>query len=192
MITKSGNLSKRKPVTQETVNSYDKLLNNKTVEQKMDDLWVESATPKVLPTAKPNINTTIKPVNISEFVKGIQDSDAGKQAKLTYQNDKLREQIKQKEQEYARANNISDWNKKNQEQSRIQQELNALNSQFDANNKQIVSLSKPTLMTAEQVEQANKNAPLSQKIDKALKWDIPRTAEKVGRTALDLAMQIPV
>ena len=175
------------------VERYKNLAPKKeTTSQKMDDLWVESTAPNVLPTAKPNINTTVKPINISQFVKSVEESDVGKQAKLKYQNDKLKEEIAQKEKEYARANNIRDWSKKNQEQSRIQQELNALNSQFDANNKQIISLSKPTLMTAEQVEQANKNAPLYQKIDKALKWDIPRTAEKVGRTALDLAMQIPV
>ena len=175
------------------VERYKNLAPKKeTTEQKMNDLWVENSAPNVLPTANQNIANTFKPLNINQFAKEVKESDAGKKAELSYQNDKLREQIEQKEKEYARANNISDWNKKNQEQSRIQQELNTLNSQFDTNNQQIVSLSKPTLITAEQVEKANKNAPLSQKIDKALKWDIPRTAEKVGRTALDLAMQIPV
>ena len=160
--------------------------------KKTNNLWVESKVPNSL--EKKSINTAVKPVNISDFVKSIDNSDAGKSALLEIESEKLQKQIKQKEQEYNRANNYRDWNQKMQAQSTIQQELNELNSKLDATKTSLAGLNsaKNKLLTAEQVAENNKNAPLSQKIDKAINWDIPKTAEKVGRTALDLGANIAV
>lgn len=43
-----------------------------------------------------------------------------------------------------------------------------------------------TFYTPEQMQEINKQAPLSQKIDKAVKHDIPVALEKAGRTAVDI------
>ena len=160
--------------------------------KKTNDLWVESTAPNVL--QKQNINATVKPVNISDFVNQVKNSEAGQRATLTMESDKLTKQIQQKEKEYNQANNISDWNKKNQSKAEIGQELNNLKEKLDATKTSLAELNRPNekLLTAEQVAENNKNAPLSQKIDKAIKYDIPKTAEKVGRTALDLGANVAV
>ena len=202
MITKSGYATKKSNVTQEKVNSYRQLLNEPAQEETSTPVVQEQVKPvnirdlsvsNVLPKPKVNISAgEVKPLNIRDFVNEINNTPEGKRANLTVQTDSLKKQINTKEQEYARANNISDWNTKRQEQSRIQQELNSLREQLDSKNKDLVMLGGYNLLSGEQVEQFNKNAPLTQKIDKALKYDIPTTAKKVGRTAMDLAMQIPV
>lgn len=201
MITKSGYATKKSNVTQEKVNSYRQLLNEPAQEETSTPVAQEQVKPvnirdlsvsNVLPKPKVNISAgEVKPLNIRDFVNEINNTPEGKRANLTAQTDSLKKQINTKEQEYARANNISDWNTKRQEQSRIQQELNSLREQLDSKNKDLVMLGGYNLLSGEQVEQFNKNAPLTQKIDKALKYDIPTTAKKVGRTAMDLAMQIP-
>lgn len=202
MITKSGYATKKSNVTQEKVNSYRQLLNEPAQEETSTPSVQEQVKPvnirdlsvsSVLPKPKVNISAgEVKPLNMRNFVNEINNTPEGKRANLTAQTDSLKKQINTKEQEYARANNISDWNTKRQEQSRIQQELNSLREQLDYKNKDLVMLGGYNLLSGEQVEQFNKNAPLTQKIDKAIKYDIPTTAKKVGRTALDLAMQIPV
>lgn len=201
MITKSGYATKKSNVTQEKVNSYRQLLNEPAQEKTSTPVVQEQVKPvnirdlsvsNVLPKPKVNISAgEVKPLNMRNFVNEINNTPEAKRANLTVQTDSLKKQINTKEQEYARANNISDWNTKRQEQSRIQQELNALRKQLDSKNKDLVMLGGYNLLSGEQVEQFNKNAPLTQKIDKALKYDIPTTAKKVGRTAMDLAMQIP-
>ena len=201
MITKSGYATKKANVTQEKVNSYRQLLNEPAQEETSTPVAQEQVKPvnirdlsvsNVLPKPKVNISAgEVKPLNIRNFVNEINNTPEAKRANLTVQTDSLKKQINTKEQEYARANNISDWNTKRQEQSRIQQELNSLREQLDSKNKDLVMLGGYNLLSGEQVEQFNKNAPLTQKIDKALKYDIPTTAKKVGRTAMDLAMQIP-
>lgn len=201
MITKSGYATKKSNVTQEKVNSYRQLLNEPAQEETSTPVVQEQVKPvnirdlsvsNVLPKPKVNISAgEVKPLNIRDFVNEINNTPEGKRANLTVQTDSLKKQINTKEQEYARANNISDWNTKRQEQSRIQQELNSLREQLDSKNKDLVMLGGYNLLSGEQVKQFNKNAPLTQKIDKALKYDIPTTAKKVGRTAMDLAMQIP-
>ena len=115
----------------------------KSTTEKMDSLWVESTAPNVL--EKQNINTTVKPVNISDFVKGIENSDAGKSARLKIEADNLTKQIQQKEQEYNKANNISDWNKKLQTKTAIQQELNALNDSLTKTQDSLKKLSPSPL-----------------------------------------------
>lgn len=149
----------------------------------------EDATPK-----KQNLNIDVKPVNISSFVKSVENSNAGQSARLKMEADNLQKQIQQKEQEYAKSNNISDWNKKTQAKAEIGQELNALKEKLNTTKTSISELNRGNekLLTAEQVAENNKNAPLSQKIDKAIKYDIPKTAEKVGRTALDLGANVAV
>ena len=201
MITKSGYATKKSNVTQEKVNSYRQLLNEPAQEETSTPVVQEQVKPvnirdlsvsNVLPKPKVNISAgEVKPLNMRNFVNEINNTPEAKRANLTVQTDSLKKQINTKEQEYARANNISDWNTKRQEQSRIQQELNSLREQLDSKNKDLVMLGGYNLLSGEQVEQFNKNAPLTQKIDKALKYDIPTTAKKVGRTAMDLAMQIP-
>ena len=201
MITKSGYATKKSNVTQEKVNSYRQLLNEPAQEETSTPVVQEQVKPvnirdlsvsNVLPKPKVNISAgEVKPLNMRNFVNEINNTPEAKRANLTVQTDSLKKQINTKEQEYARANNISDWNTKRQEQSRIQQELNALRKQLDSKNKDLVMLGGYNLLSGEQVKQFNKNAPLTQKIDKALKYDIPTTAKKVGRTAMDLAMQIP-
>lgn len=201
MITKSGYANKKVNATQEKVNRYRQLLNEPAQEETSTPVVQEQVKPvnirdlsvsNVLPKPKVNISAgEVKPLNIRDFVNEINNTPEGKRANLTAQTDSLKKQINTKEQEYARANNISDWNTKRQEQSRIQQELNSLREQLDSKNKDLVMLGGYNLLSGEQVEQFNKNAPLTQKIDKALKYDIPTTAKKVGRTAMDLAMQIP-
>ena len=42
------------------------------------------------------------------------------------------------------------------------------------------------MLSKSEYDKLNKQAPLTQKIDKAIKNDIPKTVEKVGRTAADL------
>ena len=154
--------------------------------KKTDDLWVESTAPNV--SENYNLKTDFKPFNVSDFVKGVQNSDAGKRATLSAENTNIEKQIKQKEQEYAKANNISDWNKKNQAKSQLQQELNALNQQLDSNRKEMNALmpKDQKLITREMVEENFKDAPLSQKTERFLKVKLPEIAEKTGRTALDL------
>ena len=201
MITKSGYATKKSNVTQEKVNSYRQLLNEPAQEETSAPVVQEQVKPvnirdlsvsNVLPKPKVNISAgEVKPLNMRNFVNEINNTPEAKRANLTVQTDSLKKQINTKEQEYARANNISDWNTKRQEQSRIQQELNSLREQLDSKNQDLVMLGGYNLLSGEQVEQFNKNAPLTQKIDKALKYDIPTTAKKVGRTAMDLAMQIP-
>ena len=201
MITKSGYATKKANVTQEKVNSYRQLLNEPEQEATSTPVVQQQVKPvnirdlsvsNVLPKPKVNISVgEVKPLNMRNFVNEINNTPEAKRANLTVQTDSLKKQINTKEQEYARANNISDWNTKRQEQSRIQQELNSLREQLDSKNKDLVMLGGYNLLSGEQVEQFNKNAPLTQKIDKALKYDIPTTAKKVGRTAMDLAMQIP-
>ena len=201
MITKSGYATKKSNVTQEKVNSYRQLLNEPAQEETSTPVAQEQVKPvnirdlsvyNVLPKPKVNISAgEVKPLNMRNFVNEINNTPEAKRANLTVQTDSLKKQINTKEQEYARANNISDWNTKRQEQSRIQQELNSLREQLDSKNKDLVMLGGYNLLSGEQVEQFNKNAPLTQKIDKALKYDSPTTAKKVGRTAMDLAMQIP-
>ena len=201
MITKSGYATKKVNATQEKVNRYRQLLNEPAQEETSTPVAQQQVKPvnirdlsvsNVLPKPKVNISAgEVKPLNIRDFVNEINNTPEAKRANLTVQTDSLKKQINTKEQEYARANNISDWNTKRQEQSRIQQELNSLREQLDSKNKDLVMLGGYNLLSGEQVEQFNKNAPLTQKIDKALKYDIPTTAKKVGRTAMDLAMQIP-
>lgn len=202
MITKSGYATRKPNITQEKVNQYRQLLNEPAQEKTSTPVVQEQVKPvnirdlsvsNVLPKPKVNISAgEVKPLNMRNFVNEINNTPEAKRANLTVQTDSLKKQINTKEQEYARANNISDWNTKRQEQSRIQQELNSLREQLDSKNKDLVMLGGYNLLSGEQVEQFNKNAPLTQKIDKALKYDIPTTAKKVGRTAMDLAMQIPV
>ena len=55
--------------------SYYKSLptqKSSTAQQKMDNLWVESKAPNVL--QKQNINATVKPVNISDFVNQVKNT----------------------------------------------------------------------------------------------------------------------
>ena len=54
-----------------------------TTQEKMDNLWVESTAPNTL--QKQNINTTVKPLNISAFVKDVKD--AADQKKLKVEED---------------------------------------------------------------------------------------------------------
>ena len=188
MITKSGYATKKANVTQEKVNSYRQLLNEPAQEETSTPVVQEQVKPvnirdlsvyNVLPKPKVNISAgEVKPLNMRNFVNEINNTPEAKRANLTVQTDSLKKQINTKEQEYARANNISDWNTKRQEQSRIQQELNSLREQLDSKNKDLVMLGGYNLLSGEQVEQFNKNAPLTQKIDKALKYDIPTTAKK--------------
>ena len=158
----------------------------KTTTEKMDSLWVESTAPNVL--EKKNINKDFSTLNIRDFVNNVKNSPETKKAQLTAEVTNLEKQIKSKEQEYNRANNYSDWNKKTQAKTEIGQELNALKEKLNTTKTSIAELNRGNekLLTAEQVAENNKNAPLSQKIDKAIKYDIPKTAEKVGRTGMDL------
>lgn len=183
---KSSNADRYKKIAQQAS------LPKQTTTKKMDSLWVESKTPNVL--EKKNLNIDVKPVNISSFVKSVENSNAGQSARLKMEADNLQKQIQQKEQEYAKSNNISDWNKKTQAKAEIGQELNALKEKLNTTKTSIAELNRGNekLLTAEQVAENNKNAPLSQKIDKAIKYDIPKTAEKVGRTALDLGANVAV
>lgn len=162
---------------------------NSTLKRDRSFFVKEDATPK-----KQNLNMDVKPVNISDFVKSVENSNAGQSARLKMEADNLQKQIRQKEQEYAKSNNISDWNKKNQAKAEIGQELNALKEKLNTTKTSMAELNRGNekLLTAEQVAENNKNAPLSQKIDKAIKYDIPKTAEKVGRTALDLGANVAV
>ena len=206
---KSSNADRYKKIAQQAS------LPKQTTTEKMDNLWVESTAPNVLQkqnintTVKPvnisdfvndiknqntkqNVNTTVKPVNISDFVSSIQNSNAGKSAQLKIEADSLTKQIKQKEQEYNKANNISDWNKKLQTKSAIQQELNALNDSLTKTQDSLKKLSpnNDKLITGEQLEEIHKNLPLPQKIDRFVSVTLPETIEKTGRTAIDLGVNI--
>ena len=183
----NGTLMKTNNVT----SAVDNKTPRETITEKVDKLWVENEKPNVL--AKQDLNS-VKPVNIADFVKQVENSEAGKRASLSIEADKLSKQIQQKEQEYNKANNISDWNKKNQAKTEIGQELNGLKEKLNATKTTLAELNRPNdkLLTAEEIAEYNKNAPLSQKIDKAIKYDIPKTAEKIGRTVLDLGANVAV
>ena len=62
--------------------------------KKTNNLWVESKVHNSL--EKKSIDTAVKPVNISDFVKSIDNSDAGKSALLEIESEKLQKQIKLK------------------------------------------------------------------------------------------------
>jgi hypothetical protein len=172
---------------QRALNSNNKINQpTQTVTEKMDSLWVESTAPNVL--EKQNINKDFSRLNISDFVNTVKNSPEAKKAQLTAQASDIEKQIKQKEQEYNRANNYSNWDEKMKAKTNIGNELNSLRTQLNETRTQIDKIAgnaNDKLLTPEQVEEYNKNAPISQKIDKAIKQDIPRTAEKVGRTAMD-------
>ena len=130
----------------------------------------------------------VRKIKISDFA--LMAGDTGKKVRLDSEINNLEKQIQQKESDYVKANNISDWNKKNQTKSELQKELNTLRQNLDTNKQARDSLdkgmSKGTIMTPEQLSEHYDNMTIPQKIDKAIKWDIPQTAEKVGRTGMDL------
>lgn len=162
-------------------------VNKNSLRDRLNNLQKESTAPNVL--EKQNINKDFSRLNISDFVNTVKNSPETKKAQLTAQASDIEKQIKQKEQEYNRANNYSNWDEKMKAKTNIGNELNSLRTQLDNTRTQIDKIagnSNDKLLTPEQVAEYNKNAPISQKIDKAIKQDIPRTAEKVGRTAMDL------
>lgn len=162
-------------------------VNKNSLRDRLNNLQKESTAPNVL--EKQNINKDFSRLNISDFVNTVKNSPETKKAQLTAQASDIEKQIKQKEQEYNRANNYSNWDEKMKAKTNIGNELNSLRTQLDNTRTQIDKIAgnaNDKLLTPEQVAEYNKNAPISQKIDKAIKQDIPRTAEKVGRTAMDL------
>ena len=161
-------------------------VNKNSLRDRLNNLQKESTAPNVL--EKQNINKDFSRLNISDFVNTVKNSPETKKAQLTAQASDIEKQIKQKEQEYNRANNYSNWDEKMKAKTNIGNELNSLRTQLDNTRTQIDKIAgnaNDKLLTPEQVAEYNKNAPISQKIDKAIKQDIPRTAEKVGRTAMD-------
>lgn len=172
------------------IHANDKKTNIQTYSadntKKVDKLWVEDKAPNVL--EKKNVNATVKPLDVVGFVKDFKNSEAVQKNNLIKEIDNVEKQIKKKEQEYNRANNISDWNKKNQTKALIQQELDALNANLNKTQDSLKQLSPKNskLMTGEELEEINKNLPFPQKVDRFVKATLPETAEKVGRTSMDL------
>lgn len=128
----------------------------------------------------------VRKVDIRDF--DLMSGTTGQKIKLDSQIENLSKQIQQKENDYVRANNISDWDKKTQAKTEIGKELNELKSKLSSAQTSREQLNENTskILTPEQYEEMQKNAPFAQKIEKAIKQDIPQTAEKVGRTGMDL------
>ena len=138
--------------------SYYKSLptqKSSTAQQKMDNLWVESTAPNVL--QKQNINATVKPVNISDFVKGV---------KNTTEQNKLKV-----EEDIAKAGYKSSDFTEDQKKQLISGNY-SINPTYNPDNK----FSQKLIYTGD----ANIKATPT------LGQRVINTAEKSGRTAMDL------
>ena len=161
------NSTKKEPTTNDAVSvntSYrQRLLNSEnknnqptqSVAGKMDSLWVESTAPNVL--QKQNINATVKPVNISDFVKGV---------KNTAEQNKLKV-----EEDIAKAGYKSSDFTEDQKKQLISGNY-SINPTYNPDNK----FSQKIIYTGD----ANIKATPS------LGQSVANVAEKTGRTAMDL------
>lgn len=176
---------KNKKKSKMTIEDYrtfkSNFLNNKknANTKETNNITVEKTNPSIKLSDVPKID-------IRDF--DLMSGTTGQKIKLDSQIDTLSKQIQQKENDYVRANNISDWNKKTQAKTEIGKELNKLKSKLDSAKTSRNQLNENTskILTPAQYDEMQKNAPLSQKIDKAIKQDIPQTAQRVGNTAMDL------
>ena len=145
----------------------------------------ETAPTSAVSLQNSTANKSVKPTNPSDLLKRVTVVDNRKLSTALRANE-LENQIKQKESEYVKAANMSDWSQSIKERERISKELSAMQDELKSKRAELRDSSQDKLLTAQQAKENQKNAPLTQKIDKAIKNDIPKTVEKVGRTAADL------
>ena len=161
------NSAKKEPTTNDAVSvntSYrQRLLNSESknnqptqsVAEKMDNLWVESKAPNVL--QKQNINATVKPLNISTFVKDVKNTAEQKKLKV--------------EEDIAKAGYKSSDFTEDQKKQLISGNY-SINPTYNPDNK----FSQKLIYTGD----ANIKATPS------LGQNVANIAEKAGRTTMDL------
>lgn len=130
------------------------------------------------------VNKSEKPTNPSDLLKRVTVVDNRKLSTALRANE-LENQIKQKESEYVKAANMSDWSQSIKERERISKELSAMQDELKSKRAELRDPSQDKLLTAQQVKENQKNAPLSDKIESTL-HNLPRIAESTVRTAADI------
>ena len=105
----------------------------KTFEKRANEFLSKRNSPapqKIEPQAPQIKASDVRKVDIRDF--DLMSGTTGKKIKLDSQIETLSKQIQQKENDYVRANNISDWDKKTQTKTEIGKELNELKSKLSS------------------------------------------------------------